>query len=68
MMADTEKKLKAAGSSGIVIFKVHFEAVQGEINHMLTCIGNVEESQGKEEADKLRKALKSLCQSVQDNL
>ena len=66
--ADTEKKLKAAGSSGIVIFKVHFEAVQGEINHMLTCIGNVEESEGKEEADKLRKALKSLCQSVQDNL
>lgn len=66
--ADTEKKLKAAGSSGIVIFKVHFEAVQGEINKMLTCIDGVEESEGKEEADKLRKALKSLCQSVQDNL
>ena len=29
---DTEKKLKAAGSSGITVFKVHFEAVQGEIN------------------------------------
>ena len=66
--ADTEKKLKAAGSSGITIFKVHFEAVQGEINKMLTCIGGVEESEGKEEADKLRKALQSLCQSVQDNL
>ena len=36
--ADTEKKLKAAGSSGITVFKVHFEAVQGEINKMLTCI------------------------------
>ena len=66
--ADTEKKLKATGSSGITIFKVHFEAVQGEINKMLTCIGGVEESEGKEEADKLRKALQSLCQSVQDNL
>ena len=66
--ADTEKKLKAAGSSGITVFKVHFEAVQGEINKMLTCIDGVEESEGKEEADKLRKALKSLCQSVQDNL
>ena len=66
--ADTEKKLKAAGSSGITAFKVHFEAVQGEINKMLTCIDGVEESEGKEEADKLRKALKSLCQSVQDNL
>lgn len=66
--ADTEKKLKAAGSSGITVFKVHFEAAQGEINKMLTCIGGVEESEGKEEADKLRKALQSLCQSVQDNL
>ena len=66
--ADTEKKLKAAGSSGITVFKVHFEAVQGEINKMLTCIDGVEETEGKEEADKLRKALKSLCQSVQDNL
>ena len=65
--ADTEKKLKAAGSC-ITVFKVHFEAVQGEINKMLTCIDGVEESEGKEEADKLRKALKSLCQSVQDNL
>ena len=65
---DTEKKLKAAGSSGITVFKVHFEAVQGEINKMLTCIDGVEESEGKEEADKLRKALQSLCQSVQDNL
>ena len=27
--ADTEKKLKAAGSAGITVFKVHFEAVQG---------------------------------------
>ena len=66
--ADTEKKLKAAGSSGITVFKVHFEAVQGEINKMLTCIDGVEESEGKEEADKLRKALQSLCRSVQDNL
>ena len=66
--ADTEKKLKAAGSSGITVFKVHFEAVQGEINKMLTCIDGVEESEGKEEADKLRKALQSLCQNVQDNL
>ena len=65
--ADTEKKLKAAGSC-IMVFKVHFEAVQGEINKMLTCIDGVEESEGKEEADKLRKALQSLCQSVQDNL
>lgn len=65
--ADTEKKLKAAGSC-ITVFKVHFEAVQGEINKMLTCIDGVEESEGKEEADKLRKALQSLCQSVQDNL
>lgn len=64
----TEKKLKAAGSSGITVFKVHFEAVQREINQMLTCIGEVEEAEGKEEADRLRKALKSLCQSVQDNL
>ena len=48
--ADTEKKLKAAGSSGITVFKVHFEAVQGEINKMLTCIDGVEESEGKEEA------------------
>ncbi len=62
--ADPEKKLKAAGSSGITVFKVHFEAVQGEINKMLTCIDGVEESEGKEEADKLRKALQSLCQSV----
>lgn len=66
--ADTEKKLKAAGSAGITVFKVHFEAVQGEINKMLTCIDGVEESEGKEEADKLRKALQSLCRSVQDNL
>lgn len=66
--ADTEKKLKAAGSSGITVFKVHFEAVQGEINKMLTCIDGVEETEGKEEADKLRKALQSLCRSVQDNL
>ena len=66
--ADTEKKLKAAGSAGITVFKVHFEAVQGEINKMLTCIDGVEETEGKEEADKLRKALQSLCQSVQDNL
>ena len=57
-----------AGACGITVFKVHFEAVQGEINKMLTCIDGVEESEGKEEADKLRKALQSLCQSVQDNL
>lgn len=66
--ADTEKKLKAAGSSGITVFKVHFEAVQGNINQMLTCIGQVEEAGGADEAEKLRNALKALCQNVQDNL
>ena len=66
--ADTEKKLKAAGSSGITVFKVHFEAVQGNINQMLTCIGQVEEAGEADEAEKLRTALKALCQSVQDNL
>ena len=66
--ADSEKKLKAAGSSGITVFKVHFEAVQGNINQMLQCISQVEEAGEMAEADKLRAALKALCQSVQDNL
>lgn len=64
---DTEKKLKVAGSSGITRFKVYFEGVQQQINQMIECISKVEETEG-EEAAKLRAALKSLCQSVQDSL
>lgn len=63
--ADTEKKLKAAGSNGITRFKVYFEGVQQQINKMTACIAEVEESEGAEEAEKLRKALKALCQSVE---
>lgn len=66
--ADTEKKLKVSGSSGITRFKVYFEGVQQQFNQMYACILEVEEAEGAEEAAKLRAALKALCQSVQDNL
>lgn len=65
---DTEKKLKAAGSSGITRFKVYFEGTQGEVNQMLACIADVEESEGAEEAAKLRNALAALCRSVLEGL
>lgn len=65
--ADTEKKLKVAGSSGITRFKVYFDGVQQQINQMIDCILKVEETE-EEEAAKLRTALKSLCQSVQESL
>ena len=65
--ADTEKRLKVAGSSGLTRFKVYFENVQQQINQMMACISEVEEKEEKEAA-KLREALKALCQSVQDSL
>lgn len=77
--AETEKKLKAAGSSYITIFKVHFEAVQAEIEKMLHCIAQVKESTARrsdssdpgvapEEADKLKAALKALCRNIEERL
>lgn len=66
--AETEKKLKAAGSSGITRFKVCFESVQYEINRMLGFIADVEESEGPEEAGKLRNALAALCRSILEGI
>ena len=65
---ETKKKLKAAGSSGITRFKVYFEGVQREVNQMLACIADVEESEGADEAAKLRNALAALCRSVLEGI
>lgn len=65
---ETEKKLKAAGSSGITRFKVYFEGVQDEVNRMLACIADVEESEGADEAAKLRNALAALCRNVLEGI
>lgn len=66
--ADTEKKLKAAGSSGIARFKVCFEGVQYEVNRMLGFIADVEESESAEEAAKLRSALAALCRNILEGI
>lgn len=65
---ETEKKLKVAGSSGITRFKVYFEGVQNEVNRMLGCIVDVEESESAEEAAKLRSALAALCRNILEGI
>lgn len=65
---ETEKKLKVAGSSGITRFKVYFEGVQNEVNKMLGCIADVEESEGAPEAEKLRNALAALCRNILEGI
>lgn len=62
--AETERKLKVAGSSGITRFKVYFESVQNEVEQMLACITEAEESGEPEEAAKLRNALAALCRNI----
>lgn len=61
---ETEKRLRATGSTGITRFKVYFEGVQNEINQAMDCIQEVEESEGEAAAEKLRKALEVLCHTV----
>lgn len=62
--AETEKKVKVNASSVVAVFKVHFEAVQTEMDKMKECIGQAD----TEEAAKLRTALKALCSKALDDL
>lgn len=64
MKAEMEKKAKVNASSVVAVFKVHFEAVQTEMDKMKECIGQAD----TEEAAKLRAALKALCSKVLDDL
>ena len=66
--AEADKKAKVSGSSVVAVFKVHFEAVQTEMDKMKECIGQAKEAGQTEEVAKLRMALKALCSKVLDEL
>lgn len=66
--AEADKKAKVPGSSIVAVFKVHFEAVQTEMDKMEECISQAKEAGQTEEATKLRMALKTLCGKVLDDL
>ena len=66
--AETEKKLKTSGSSVVAVFKVHFEAVQTEMDKMKECIRQAEDAGQTDDAAKLRMALKALCSKALDDL
>lgn len=66
--AEVDKKTKMSGSSVVAVFKVHFEAVQMEMDKMKECISQAEEAGQNDEAAKLRMALKALCSKVLDDL
>jgi len=61
-----EKKLAAASSEHVTIFKTHFENAQGCINSMLGCIKRLQGDQ--EMCHKLSNALRALCQQTIGNL
>jgi chromosome segregation ATPase len=61
-----EKKLAAASSEHVTVFKTHYESVQSGINSMLGCIKRL---QGDPEmSHKLSNALRALCQQTIGNL
>lgn len=66
--AEVDKKAKVSGSSVIAVFKVHFEAVQTEMDKMKECISQAEEAGQTDEAAKLRMALKALFSKVLNDL
>lgn len=66
--AEAEKKSKVSGSSIVAVFKVHFEAVQIEMDKMKECITQAAEAGQMDEAAKLCTALKALCSKALDEL
>lgn len=62
--ADAEKKARTNTSSVTAVFRVHFEAVQTELDKMQVCILQMEEGGQTEDAARLRKALRALCEKV----
>jgi hypothetical protein len=60
--AALEKKLAAASSETMTIFKTHFESVQSPLNAMLGCIKKLEDDTATR--DKLAKALRALCETT----
>lgn len=68
LKAETEKKLRASGSSFVVAFKVHFEGVQSELDKMMNYIQQAKEAGQTDDAEKLCAALKALCSKVADDL
>jgi chromosome segregation ATPase len=57
-----EKKLAAASSESVTIFKTHFENAQGCVNSMLGCIMKLNDA--PETRDKLATALRTLCEKA----
>lgn len=66
--ADAEKKAKANASSVTAVFRVHFEAVQTELDKMQTCITQAAENGQTEDAARLRQALRALGEKVLKDL
>lgn len=57
-----EKKLAAASSETVTVFKTHFENVQGPINAMLGCLLKLKDA--PETQVKLTNALRALCEKT----
>lgn len=64
LKAEAEKKVKVNASSVVAVFKVHFEAVQTEMDKMKECLEQAE----LEEGERLRAALEALCRKVLNDL
>jgi seryl-tRNA synthetase len=61
-----EKKLKAASSETVSIFKAHFENAQTAVNRMLGCVLTLKDE--PETRDKLAAALRALCEKTAEQL
>lgn len=58
------KKLAMAASSEMTVFKVHFDAIQEQANHMIDCITRARESGQEDMAGKMASAVKGCCQAI----
>lgn len=63
-----QKQLVMASNTKLVAFKVHFEAVQKELNEMIQCIDDLKANDETDEAAKLTKAILAVCTTTADRL
>ena len=63
--AETEKvrkELTASGNKAVVAFGEHFEAVQGHLGKLLSCLEELEQAGDRENHDKLSRAYQALME------